>query len=253
MDELGRLLAEAEGRDGAAEESESFVDTVAISHEFTDHCHEATLKELPRTTPVFATEKAASLVRSWRHFDTVITTPPFSPSTSLTDWQKTLSRAPLPSWVGIGRVVTAGNALYYHSAVVIVFTQGDDSTPAAVIYSPHGVRGSDLAGLTSPDSGKGIRTLALLHGLHDVRIWRTKQLNLGALNALAAVRASGARYWIATHDEVKRGGGFIAPLLRRTRYTVADAVAHETRTQGEKVPSDYEFIELSSGRGLVLS
>jgi hypothetical protein len=253
MDELGRLLAEAEGRDGAAEESESFVDTVAISHEFTDHCHEATLKELPRTTPVFATEKAASLVRSWRHFDTVITTPPFSPSTSLTDWQKTLSRAPLPSWVGIGRVVTAGNALYYHSAVVIVFTQGDDSTPAAVIYSPHGVRGADLAGLTSPDSGKGIRTLALLHGLHDVRIWRTKQLNLGALNALEAVRASGARYWIATHDEVKRGGGFIAPLLRRTRYTVADAVAHETRTQGEKVPGDYEFIELSSGRGLVLS
>jgi hypothetical protein len=94
----------------------------------------------------------------------------------------------------------------------------------------------------------------LLHGLHDVRIWRTKQLKLrvGALNALEAVRASGARYWIATHDEVKRGGGFIALLLRRTRYTVADAVAHETRTQGEKVPGDYEFVELGSGHGLAL-
>ncbi|KAK8105537.1 hypothetical protein PG999_008896 [Apiospora kogelbergensis] len=263
IDELNLLLTEVEHGKEAAEKaktqqpaSPSLIDVVAISHEFTDHCHEATLKELPRQTPVFATEKAAELIQSWQHFDTVITTPGFSSESG--DWQKTLSVPPLPDWVGIGRVITAGNALYYHSAVIIAFktvapalhkTEGNqsDATSAAVIYSPHGIKASDLASVKSA----GIETRALLHGLHDVRIWLTKQLNLGALNGLEAVRASGAKYWIATHDEVKKGGGFIAPLLRRTAYTVADAVQSEAKSMGDRAP-DYEFVELGSGDALVL-
>ncbi|KAK9418447.1 putative Metallo-beta-lactamase domain-containing protein [Seiridium unicorne] len=255
IEELNGLLAEVE-QDDTQEESQhlsaTYIDVVAISHEFTDHCHEATLKELPRSTLVFATEKAAELIESWKHFDTVVTTPGFSSSTS--DWQKALSKAPLPSWVGIGRVITEGNALYYHSAVIIAFKQSvegsseDASGPGAVLYSPHGIKGSDLNAV----KGAGINTLALLHGLHDVRIWMTKQLNLGALNGLEAVRASGAKYWIATHDEIKKGGGFIAPLLRRTKYTVSDAVKKETKSMGEKAP-DYNFVELGSGDGLILA
>ncbi|KAK6853047.1 major facilitator superfamily protein [Apiospora arundinis] len=271
IDELNILLIEVEQGEEVAKEAKtqqqtdtskpaSLIDVVAISHEFTDHCHEATLKELPRETPVFATEKAAELIRTWRHFDSVITTPGFSSDTG--DWQKTLSVSPLPDWVGIGRVITAGNALYYHSAVMIAFKtvtpasnrEDDDQSSntadaaAAVVYSPHGIKASDLASVKSA----GIETRALLHGLHDVRIWMTKQLNLGALNGLEAVRASGAKYWIATHDEVKKGGGFIAPLLRRTQYTVADAVQSETKNMGDKAP-DYEFIELNSGDALVLA
>lgn len=38
------------------EEEESFVDVVAISHEFTDHCHKETLLEVHRDVPVLATE-----------------------------------------------------------------------------------------------------------------------------------------------------------------------------------------------------
>ncbi|KAH8680703.1 hypothetical protein BX600DRAFT_444931 [Xylariales sp. PMI_506] len=268
--ELNDLLGEVEtspvsalGADketpGPTPTPKSYIDVVAISHEFTDHCHEATLKELPRDTPVFAADKAAALIKSWKHFNNVITTPGFASTTQ--DWKKTLSVSPLPPWVGIGRVITAGNALYYHSAVMVAFTQSsssssssssttpsDDATIAqAVIYSPHGIQGSDLA----PVKSAGIQTLALLHGLHDVRIWMTKQLNLGALNGLEAVRATGAKYWIATHDEVKRGGGFISPLLRRTRYTVADAVERETKSLGARAPH-YTFVELGSGNALVL-
>lgn len=253
IDELNALLAEVERDDTQEEPGRQYIDVVAISHEFTDHCHEATLKELSRSTPVFATEKAAALIQSWRHFDKVITTPGFS--TSTVDWQKALSVAPLPPWVGIGRVITEGNALYYHSAIIIAFKQlptGDtaegDPSPGAVIYSPHGIKGTDLNAVKRA----GIETLALLHGLHDVRIWMTKQLNLGALNGLQAVRASGAKFWIATHDEVKKGGGFIAPLLRRTKYTVEDAVKKETKSLGEKAPN-YNFVELGSGDGLVLA
>ncbi|KAK7958512.1 major facilitator superfamily protein [Apiospora saccharicola] len=271
IDELNLLLIEAEqGEEVAAEKKaktgkdgkpRSLIDVVAISHEFTDHCHETTLKELPRETPVFATEKAADLIRSWKHFDSVTTTPGFSSDTG--DWQKTLSVSPLPGWVGIGRVITAGNALYYHSAVMIAFksvapasdkntTNTSDpsdnrSHTAAVVYSPHGIKATDLA----PVKTAGIETRVLLHGLHDVGIWMTKQLNLGALNGLEAVRASGAKYWVATHDEEKKGGGFIAPLLRRTKYTVADAVRSETKNMGDEAP-DYRFVELGSGDALVL-
>ncbi|KAF9873068.1 hypothetical protein CkaCkLH20_09578 [Colletotrichum karsti] len=243
MTELNALLAGLESGSEVSEETDvSYIDAVAISHEFTDHCHQATLEELPTSTPVFATDKAADLIRSWNYFDNVTTTPGFSASTE--DWKEALSTAGLPSWVGIGRVITAGNALYYHSAVMIVFDLGK---PETILYSPHGIQASDL----TPIRDSGISTLALLHGLHDVRIWMTKQLNLGALNGIKAVGESGARYWIATHDEVKKGGGFIAPLLMRTTYTLKDAVeAEEKRFEG-KAP-EYEFAELGSGDGLVL-
>lgn len=251
IDELDELLASIEGvtREGTARGS--LIDAVAVSHEFTDHCHEATLRELPQTTPVFATELAADLIRSWKHFDTVVTTPGFSSETP--NWQEALSCSPLPDWLGIGRVITAGNALYYHSAVIIAFqakAAGDREDPesAAVIYSPHGIKATDLEFVKSA----GLTTKALLHGLHDVSIWMTKQLNLGALNGLEAVRACGAKYWIATHDEVKTGGGFIAPLLRRIQYTLQDAVNHETKAMGTEAPR-YQFIELGSGDGLELN
>lgn len=250
MAELNSLLAVLEEPSNGNRET-SYVDAVAISHEFTDHCHQATLLELPKETPVFATEKAAELVRSWGHFGTVITTPEFGDGS---EWRKVLSTGPLPQWVGIGRVVTKGNALYYHSAVMIIFDLEDspkarDSNRGseAIIYSPHGIKSSNLVIVKDTP----IRTLALLHGLHDVRIRMTKQLNLGAMNGIRAVAESGARYWIATHDEVKKGGGMIAPMLRRTEYTLKEAMAAEAKRMLGKPPR-YDFVELGSGDGLVL-
>lgn len=264
IQELEEVLADV--GDGKASAGTTQIDCVAISHEFTDHCHQATLTELPRGVPIVATEKAADLIRSWGHFDTVITTPGFSSST--TDWRDVLvdQTGTLPPWLGIGRVITEGNALYYHSAVIIAFDLGystnqratrskdtaQQKQSEAVIYSPHGIKGPDLECVRAA----GIKTLALLHGLDDVRIWMTAQLNLGALNGIQAVRASGAKYWIATHDEVKKGGGFISWLLQRTTYSLRDAVEAEKvkyqDSEGNKSP-DYEFVELGSGDGLILT
>ncbi|KAI3393395.1 hypothetical protein diail_4324 [Diaporthe ilicicola] len=266
IQELDEVLEEV--GDEKASAGGSQIDCVAISHEFTDHCHQATLTELPKGVPVVATEKAADLIRSWGHFDTVITTPGFSSSTP--DWHDVLvdKTETLPPWLGIGRVITQGNALYYHSAVIIAFdlgyspdqraTRSRGTAPQqqseAVIYSPHGIKGPDLECVRAA----GIRTLALLHGLDDIRIWMTAQLNLGALNGVQAARVSGAKYWVATHDEAKRGGGFISWLLQRTTYSLRDAVeAEEAKAQdGEgkrlETPS-YEFVELGSGDGLVLT
>lgn len=263
MKELDEVLAELE--DGPSQEGYSYIDCVAISHEFTDHCHETTLRELPKNVPVVATEKAADLVRSWKHFETVISTPGFSAETP--DWREVLvdKTGVVPPWLGIGRVITQGNALYYHSAVMFAFdlaynpnqrstrptdTSGKTSTAQAVIYSPHGIKGSDLDCIKAA----GIQTLALLHGLDDVRIWMTAQLNLGALNGIQAAKACGARYWISTHDEAKKGGGFISWLLRRTSYSLKDAVeAEEKRVKEDAEVVDYDFVELGSGDGLVLA
>lgn len=229
----------------------SYIDAVAISHEFTDHCHRATLEELPRGTPVFATEKAASLIRSWSHFDRVTTTPGFTGQEK--SWQDALGdkNGALPAWLGIGRVVTPGNALYYHSAVVIAFEldapEGSPKgKPEAILYSPHGIESSDL----ECAAGSGLETLALLHGLHDVQIWMTKQLNLGGLNGIKAARACGAKYWIATHDEVKKGGGLIARFLRRKVYSAQDAVESLPAGNDEKFKG--EFLELDSGEAIIL-
>jgi hypothetical protein len=250
-----RSAAAADGAAQAADDSskntspQSFIDVVAISHEFTDHCHKATLEELPKSTPVFATDVAADLIRSWGHFDSVITTPALGPDVH---WSR-LTLGSLPDWVAIGRVISPGNALYYHSAVLIIFNldNGGGSTHAeTIIYSPHGIESQDLSHLSS----SGLKPLALLHGLHDVSIWLVKQLNLGALNGIRAVGTSGVRYWIATHDEVKTGGGLIAPWLRRIPYTTKQVVASEQsrlEREGKKLP-EYDFVELGSGDGIVL-
>ncbi|KAK7221232.1 hypothetical protein V2G26_009235 [Clonostachys chloroleuca] len=242
---------------GADQETSSndgcnMIDVVVISHEFTDHCHQATLQELPKSTPVIATDIASDLIRSWGHFDNVITAPGLEKDAPWTSLKHVCSC--LPDWLAIGRVVTPGNSLYYHSATIIAFDLCDDreqrSGPGeAIIYSPHGISGEDLAFVPS----SGVETLALLHGLHDVSIWMTKQLNLGALNGIRAVEASRAQYWIATHDEIKKGGGFIAPLLRRVQYTAQHAIEYERkRLQDESKLPTYIFKELGSGDGIIL-
>lgn len=227
--------------------SVSMIDAVIISHQFTDHCHQNTLLELPVSTPVYASDVAADLVRSWNHFDQVITTPALGAGV---EWSR-LTVGPLPDWLAIGRVITPGNALYYHAASLIAFNLGRGDGGEAIIYSPLGIESKDLAGIES----SGLKTLALLHGLDDVRIWMTKQLNLGALNGIKAAKVCKAKFWVATHDEVKKGGGFIAPLLQRTRYSFKEAVKHEEellkQSASEASPS-YQFLELASGDGAVL-
>lgn len=250
----------AETRHNGGGSGGSFIDVVIISHEFTDHCHRATLEELPQQTPVFATDAAADLIRTWCYFDNVVTAPGLVEGVH---WSR-LTVGSLPSWLSIGRVVTPGSALYFHSAVLVAFSLDQLSTTAAatpaaaaakmseaIVYSSHGIKSDDLAGLPS----SGLTALVLLHGLHDVRIWAAKQLNLGALNGIRAARACGARYWVATHDEVKTSGGFIAPLLRRVRYTLSQAIRDEQArlmASGDEEEPVYTFAELASGDILLL-
>ena len=240
----------------------SYIDAVIISHEFTDHCNKHTLLELGPDTPVFATKSAANLIRSWRHFRLVQEIPPFCAAQS--DWRKT-SLDPLPKWVGISRMVTRSDALYYHSAILVTFDlySTDIKRPSdgldvaeAIIYTPHGIHANDLSHL--PLATPAIKTLALLHGLHDIKI-SVKQLNLGAHNGLQAQRICQAKYWVSTHDEIKKGSGLIMPFLYRRILTLREAIEEERRVKG-RIPDESElsdvravaFVELSNGESLLL-
>jgi len=116
-----RLEKAARGEDGhdtsdeEEDDNELWIDAVVISHEFTDHMHKETLLKISPEVPVFATSKAASAIRSWRHFSFVGDIPRFTG-----DWTDSPALNYLASWVGISRLAFAGqDLLYYHSAIMI--------------------------------------------------------------------------------------------------------------------------------------
>ncbi|RMX72592.1 hypothetical protein D0869_14455 [Hortaea werneckii] len=250
--------------EAASGPDETFIDAVAVSHEFTDHCHKETLLEVHPDVPVFAIHEAARLIQSWPHFRTVITINNFG-TEGETDWRSS-SVPPLPDWIGISRLLQTDDVLNYHSALMIAFNNQhanyqshqlhkttplpptnpltrkkhhapitpneDEESAEAILYTPHGISSGDLTLI--PSASPPVHTLAFLHGLHNVRVstatGRTAlQSNLGAHNGLKAQRILKAKYWIGTHDGVKRGGGLVAWFLQRESLTLGDALEEERR------------------------
>ena len=250
--ELDAILAEIEDGllDNAAEKPVTRIDLVAISHEFTDHCHEATLREVDPSVSVFSTAKAVELIESWKHFKSVTNMTSFSEAF---DWSPA-SLSPLPDWLGLARLITPGNALYFHSAIVFCMRKAGSDGAEAIIYTPHGVEAETFSIVAS--AKPKIETLAFIHGLHDVSIALTKQLNLGAYNAIRAQKLLNAPYWVGTHDEVKKGTGLIGPLLYRKQHTIEDALKQAAKgaTNGgsSMTAKDVSWLELGNGESLLL-
>jgi hypothetical protein len=235
--------------DGTDREAEggSWIDTVVVCHEFTDHMHKETLLEISKTVPVFAAPTAASRIRAWKHFEFVAEIPRFAG-----DWRQS-SRHPLPEWLGVSRVAYAGtDLLYYHQAIMIAFGEQEAE---AVIYTPHGISPTDLEPVAKAKPKIG--TLGLLHGLQDIKLGA--QLNMGAHNGLKVQRLLGAKYWIATHDEIKKGGGLVSWFLDRKIITLKEAIEREKEEKGESLKgtglepmADVRFEELRNGESLIL-
>ncbi|KAI9817209.1 MAG: hypothetical protein M1827_001322 [Pycnora praestabilis] len=240
----------------------SCIDAVIVSHEFSDHCHKDTLLEVNREVPVYATKKAAALIRSWSHFTLVHETPSFHGVGA--DWRNT-SINPLPTWLGVARIAYGGpDLLYYHSAILLTFNTlsspvsemtGGNAAAEAVIYTPHGIDPELLHDL--PTADPPIQCLALLHGLHDISIG--SQLNLGAHNGLKAQRLLKAKHWVGTHDEVKRGGGLVSFFLNRKVLTLQEALTQEKEEKGSVSDEsdladmrEVRFAELKTGESLML-
>jgi hypothetical protein len=88
----------------------------------------------------------------------------------------------------------------------------------------------------------------LIHGLHDVSISWGQQLNLGAKNAVKAMEVLKAKYWVGTHDEVKRGGGLVSWVLNRKVMGWKDAVQEVLGDEG----TNMKFEELGNGESRIL-
>lgn len=232
------------------------IHAVLISHEFTDHCNEHTLRDLDIRTPILATTAAAKVIRTWDYFEMVCEISTYSDKNL--DW--TAFSPELPPWLGIARIVSSNfDVGYLHSALMICFNSEytsprSEKCAEAIIYTPHGIFPKDLS-LVSCASPQ-IQPLALIHGLHEVFVCRLGQINLGAVNGLAVMTRLGARYWVTTHDEIKKGKGLISYLLRRKELTLGDADerAKRNRTGSGTVPdpNSFHFAELGSGESLVL-
>jgi hypothetical protein len=169
---------------------------------------------------------------------------------------------PLPDWVSITWLENETDALYYHSAVVVAFSAPDSMEAEAVVYTPHGIHATTLKPLLT--ATPPVRPLALLHGLHDVRLAPSlQQLNLGGVNAAEVVQSLQPTYWAATHDEVKKGGGLVSWLLRRTVWKVEDVFSPKSLPQGladdelkqqwRNVLRQTTFINLGNGVSCVLA
>jgi hypothetical protein len=118
----------------------------------------------------------------------------------------------------------------------------DSDAAECIVYTPHGIPYKSLEPIAKADPP--LDTLAFLHGLHDVSISAAQQLNLGAKNGVLAQRMLRAKYWVGTHDEVKKGGGLISWFLRRKIWTLEDALAEaKVVVDGETAGNDCDEFE----------
>ena len=253
LSELNTFLQEAESKTCDASFSKdsenSYIDAVVCSHEFTDHCHEATLTSLPSTTPIFAPRKAASLIRSWKHFLNVTEIPVYSDGFN---WRENGVNVVLSDWISIGRIYTKGDLpIHFHSALAISFQLEASGQVETIIYTPHGISAESLSILKT--ASPPIKVLALLHGLHDISLVGT-QLNLGKENALKARKLTAAKYWLPTHDEVKIAHGIVATFLKRIAHTTPLAPGSHPLTpdKSEITVYDRTFVDIKNGQSIVL-
>lgn len=247
------------------ENKNPYIDAVIISHEFTDHCNEGTLRQLHSNTPIFAKPAAAKIIRSWCHFSSVQNIPSLA-SRDL-DW-RSYTMDSLPPWLAIFRISQPLDVTSTHSAVVICFPSGGErsceldvnleASAEAIIYTPHGIPTKQLEILSH--AFPSIHSLVLVHGLHEVFLGWFGQINLGAVNGLECQRQCSAKYLVPTHDENKSGKGLIEYVLRRKALTLEDATRQLKERWRKRHPEvdednridDFNFVELNSGESLIL-
>lgn len=95
-----------------------------------------------------------------------------------------------------------------------------------------------------------------MHGLQDITLTSKAQLNLGAYNGLKIQRALSAKYWVATHDEIKTGGGLVSWFLNRNIITLREALEKEGEEHDDKAGlaalAEVTFVDVGNGESLVL-
>ena len=233
------------------DEVPSRISLVLISFDFTDHCHEETLRQVDPRVPVWAVKAAAKLIRGFRHFHTVQEIPVQGSlskaiGTFATERTSQLGDV-LPRWLDVMRLqplsLDVGNL---HTAILLAYsapTTGEATRKKQlIVYTPHGIPSEHFQ---LPETAT-VDVVALIHGLHRVvNPWYLGGIvNLGRDNGLAAAKALGSRYWIPTHDEDKKGEGFVSAVITR------EALQFEDLDDNAKMSVNYRHV--ANGQSLSL-
>ena len=203
------------------------IHAVIISHEFTDHCHEDTLRSLSSTIPIFATANASKRIRRWNHFQHVFEIPVLNDrldSFTLSLLSQRSTNLEMPKTISLGYLPEKGLMALpaLHGATCIGFLV-DDRQWSCLLYIPHGCKATSITDWFNRQSD--VMISVLLQGFDRVYnpIWLGGLLNYGCEEAAQLALTVKARYWIATHDEDKVASGLVAKFLKRKYWKMSDA------------------------------
>ena len=192
------------------------ISAILLTHEFTDHSHQETLKTANSATPVFGHPRAKARVDGWQIFNKPVA--PFrvyrnqdlnplpdslTSLAELAEWRDTEGTG-LPPNVSVLYVPTdswidpAGDRL--HALTIITFTVGnEDQQTYSILYSPHGVPISALERtLSAFDALPHHVCLALLHTWDHVSLPLLGHINLGKDSGKMIARRFKPKYWLRT-------------------------------------------------------
>lgn len=253
-----------------------WLDAIFVNFHYLDHMHQPTLVTFDKTIPVFATPEAAGSVRSWGHFDTVITTHDFEGSEpSGRGWRDFHPGSPLPAWLSVFRL-PGDKELNFATAIVWSHDaeKHDDESVSkptqkhdVLLNTPHGVSvtapsiraffdSTSKFNTRTGDADK-VEVLALLASLKD-SFSLGMPTTLGISGSLAMERLARPRYWIRSHDTALTYRGIFLRLARviDVERTLDDGLEAEARahgkTDGEGERRRPNLVDVRSGECFVL-
>lgn len=233
----------AAGNTLVSSDTEPAVDVIFVTG-IVEHCHQESLVQFSASTPVFAVDRAASIISPWSHFNIVVTMASCDPS--LTPWKEGHPGSPLPSWLtAFPPVVTRLN-----NFGLVLITSVNNSNPEMILLAPHGV-GADEEAIEG--LAKKVEMLALVAPLKDSYSLGVLTV-LGVKNGLAIAQYAGTRYYVRNGDFVglKYKGvlGWTVNDIPRDLQWGIDELRKEIGTEKEiKLPT---MVEVENGGSYVL-
>lgn len=224
------------------------VDAIFVNFDGVDHRHRPTLSTFDPKIPVFAAPDASAALKTWGHFNTVITNRRLEPGNA--DWKSLHPGAPLPSWLTIFHM----KGHHYLNFCTAMIWSPDPNTHEALLYSPHGIATSEPTMCTLlKHAMPKVKVLAIMHGLKESRAWGW-QNTFGMQYGLPLYREAKSKYWVLTHDSPLVYSGLVMAGVREVRKTLEWGLGWEK--EGLEAGSEREqvnFVEVGNGGFTVLA
>lgn len=209
------------------DEMKDEIDLIIISHHYTDHCHEQTLRLLPSSIPIFATKYAFQRIRHWNYFDHLFEIPELNNSVdhlTINEITKKKLNSSKFDEISIGYLSEKGFFSHpsLHGATILSFLMNNNKWKS-IFYIPHGCQIDSI--LEWFNQQTNIDVEIVFQGFDRVYNprWIGGILNYGYQQGAQLVQSINAKHWISTHDEDKIARGFVSLFLKRDYSNIENA------------------------------